>query len=350
MAVSASEQATQLIISQDGAKGLPGDNGTDGSGFNNVRKSKIDSPLLQILKTNDLASVSAPLNTNADVTWSRATAATYIDIYGDLQTAGIDEPREEMDGFLIEGTSTNLFLNSAVGVTQSVAINNSSVYTASFITGAGSITLSDGGSGVVASGSSVTFTSTSTNVTMTVSGQADNVQLEELPFKSSYIVTAGSSVTRLADSVTVAVNNNIGLLSQDHSVTYNFSTLGNIGDRQYLFSVNNDSVFDRAHVLFSDNNVMLDYSNTNATNVTVGAYDNKHNMVATFDSALELITYHDGVLVTQSTIASAETVKPLTFNLGGKSTAGQELYGYINDFRVYDFILNQDEVTYLSGV
>ena len=45
-------------------------------------------------------------------TFSRATTATYIDKSGVMRTAGIDEPRFEKSGVLIEGYSTNLCLNS----------------------------------------------------------------------------------------------------------------------------------------------------------------------------------------------------------------------------------------------
>ncbi len=46
------------------------------------------------------------------VTFARSTIATYIDKSGVLQTANIDEPRFEKEGLLIEGQSTNYFLNS----------------------------------------------------------------------------------------------------------------------------------------------------------------------------------------------------------------------------------------------
>jgi len=47
------------------------------------------------------------------VGFTRATTATYIDKSGVLQTADINEPRFERDGLLMEGTATNLALNSA---------------------------------------------------------------------------------------------------------------------------------------------------------------------------------------------------------------------------------------------
>lgn len=46
------------------------------------------------------------------VSFSRASTATYINKSGVLTVAGIDEPRFERDGLLIEGTRTNLLLNN----------------------------------------------------------------------------------------------------------------------------------------------------------------------------------------------------------------------------------------------
>ena len=46
------------------------------------------------------------------LTFSRASTATYIDKSGVLRTAAINEPRFERDGLLVEGQSTNCFLNS----------------------------------------------------------------------------------------------------------------------------------------------------------------------------------------------------------------------------------------------
>ncbi|OED34502.1 hypothetical protein AB832_07335 [Flavobacteriaceae bacterium (ex Bugula neritina AB1)] len=44
--------------------------------------------------------------------FTRSTTATYIDKSGVMRTAGINEPRFEKDGVLIEGGSTNYYLNS----------------------------------------------------------------------------------------------------------------------------------------------------------------------------------------------------------------------------------------------
>ncbi len=98
----------QVVVSESGQAGLPGVNGTDGAGFNNVRKSILDNPLLSLFKKNKLEDVIS-----GSLTWWRSTIATYIDIYGVVKTAAINEPRAETSGWLIEGSSTNLFTYSS---------------------------------------------------------------------------------------------------------------------------------------------------------------------------------------------------------------------------------------------
>jgi len=83
----------------------------------------INNPLLDL-----------PLNNSLDmkqgvgsVAFTRGTTATYIDRYGVLKTAAIDEPRFEKDGLLIEGSSTNLLTYSNDGATTMVTKTLNSV-------------------------------------------------------------------------------------------------------------------------------------------------------------------------------------------------------------------------------
>ena len=68
----------------------------------------INSPLLDLPLQNSL-SMKAGVGS---VTFTRSTTATYIDRYGVLKTAAVDESRFEKDGLLIEGSSTNSLLYS----------------------------------------------------------------------------------------------------------------------------------------------------------------------------------------------------------------------------------------------
>jgi hypothetical protein len=68
----------------------------------------INSPLLDMPLKNSLAMKSGA----GSATFTRASTATYIDRYGVLNTAAVDTPRFEKEGYLNEGSSTNLFTYS----------------------------------------------------------------------------------------------------------------------------------------------------------------------------------------------------------------------------------------------
>jgi hypothetical protein len=86
----------------------------------------INAPLLDLPLKNSLAMKSGVGN----VTFTRASIATYIDRYGILRVAGVDTPRFEKQGYLNEGPSTNLltyseqFDNSVWGQTNATVSAN----------------------------------------------------------------------------------------------------------------------------------------------------------------------------------------------------------------------------------
>lgn len=93
-----------------------------------VNLSIVNNPVVNILKKGKLVDTLAPSNLSSDLTWTRSTTATFKNKYGILTTAAIDTPREDIDGWLIEGARTNLivysedFTNAAWNKTGSVTI------------------------------------------------------------------------------------------------------------------------------------------------------------------------------------------------------------------------------------
>ena len=146
------------------------------------------------------------------ITFTRGSNATYVDSSGVLQTASSGVARFTHNpstlqslGLLIEGTRTNLLLNSATLSTQNVT-TTAAAHTLHF-TGTGTITLTGTSTAgpLVGTGTgeanrvSLTFTPTAGTLTLTVSGTVTNAQLEVGAFKTSYIPTTSATVQRSAD-------------------------------------------------------------------------------------------------------------------------------------------------------
>ena len=143
------------------------------------------------------------------IQFARASTASFHDASGVMQTAAIDQPRIDHDrgtglvrGLLVENARTNLLLNAAIPVTQTVSVT-AALHALSFW-GTGTITRSDAHSASLTGpgGSAravLVFTPAAGALTLTVSGDVQMAQLEAGNCATSFIPTAGAPSTRLAD-------------------------------------------------------------------------------------------------------------------------------------------------------
>ena len=111
-------------------------------------------------------------------------------------------------GLRVEEARTNLFLNSRAPVTQDITTTAQS-YTISGLGAAGAtLVISGTATGTLTGTAAVdrdklTFTATAGTLAVTVSGTWDFVQVEAGAFATSPIVTAGATVTRAIDNISL---------------------------------------------------------------------------------------------------------------------------------------------------
>lgn len=174
----------------------------------------------------------------------RSSTGTYFDSTGTLRTASVNTPRFNYDpanlssgpSLLIEPAATNILLNTATLVTQTINpyVGN---WVLSFY-GTGTITLSGGATGIATGTSNVNrtvlqFFSSGTPVVVTVSGSCLYPQVEFGTTPTSYIPTTGTSVTRNAELNSQVLISNI--VENDYPV-WSSTTTYNIGDTVMLLS------------------------------------------------------------------------------------------------------------------
>ena len=164
----------------------------------------------------------ATFPTTGDMTFTRSTTATYISSTGSVVSSAINTPRIDYTygrgAFLIEGQRQNLWLNSAVGVTQTITATPA-VKIISFW-GTGTIATPYGNFTGTSNNvrSEFVFTPTVGTNTYTVTGNCLNVQLENGAFSSSYIPTTTTSLTRGVE--TASLTSVSSLIGQTEGTLY----------------------------------------------------------------------------------------------------------------------------------
>ena len=158
-----------------------------------------------------------PINGDGDLDFARTTIANRVKEQGVNEEIAVNVPRlDYSEGgcpvLLLEPSRKNLFLNSEVGVTQTITVVSGVDYAVSF-SGTGSITFSGGASGTLnGTGSTASdrvsqiVTTSSTSVTCTISGTVEYVNFEintddsSVVVSTSWIETSATIETRTKDT------------------------------------------------------------------------------------------------------------------------------------------------------
>jgi len=399
---TAEDNAPKVLISQSGRKGDPGTDGTNGDGFNQVRKSLLDNPLCHLFKTNKLVDTSAPTGTDSDITFTRASTATYVDRYGIVKTAAVDTIREEKDGFLIEEASTNVatyseqFDNSVWGKnTVTVTANNvvapDGTMTADKLVGTGAdsyIFQSFAAISILSTASIWLRADTSKSCALLLLGGVTQVkfislttewqrfeinstdvsnnnfiiggyntialnetiyawgaQIEQSLAATSYIPTVATPVTRIADRALLPVLNNV--------VTKELSIFGIISNASAT-TTGNKFIFRMPVVagylaLFhrpSNNGFNVRYDDGSAAvGRTIYSTENTAYFALTVDESNVKLNIN-GTEATATKLSDPSLLLANNVPFFG-STGAALLSGNIKDLRIYDFALNANEIEYL---
>ncbi len=173
------------------------------------------------------------------ITFTRASAGYYKNSAGVWTAFATDAPRVGDRGLLIEGARTNSFLNSDAPASHTSPALGTGTFTL-WCEGAGSVevaanTASGSGFDTATEGSPVTFTiSGGGTVDFTVTGDVDLAQCENGAYPTSFILTAGSAVTRAADVATMDTADIAGFSATEGTlcVDLKLDFVGAFGSRQ----------------------------------------------------------------------------------------------------------------------
>lgn len=152
------------------------------------------------------------------ITFTRASVGTYFDTSGVIQTATSGTPRFDHNptshaalGLLIEEQRTNLLLNSASLATQTVTVTavpmTLSFYGVGIVTLSGAFTQVVTGLAAFPSRTTLTFTPSAGALVLTATGAPTFANLEAGAFATSFIPTAGATVTRVVDAANMTGSN-----------------------------------------------------------------------------------------------------------------------------------------------
>jgi hypothetical protein len=183
-------------------------------------------------------------------------------------------------------------------------------------------------------------------------------QLEALPFATSYIPTAASSVTRASDILNVTRAGNIPNVEANGviSVLCDVDVFGNIGNNQWVWALYPSGTDNIGLVLSSNTGVCVSRiaSVTDDESITLGAVPARTvYRIGQVASNAGHFVYKNGVQVgfkadTDSRITSTCNSSVSTIRIGSYNPTDVSTYalnGHISNFRVYDRALTAYEVS-----
>ena len=286
------------------------------------------------------------------ITFTRASAGTFVDSTGTLQTASSGQARFTHDpvtlrslGLMIEGSRTNLLLNSATLSTQNVT-TTAAAHTLHF-TGTGTITLTGTSTAgpLVGTGTgeanrvSLTFTPTAGTLTLTVSGTVTNAQLEVGGFATSYIPTTGATVQRAAD-VCEITGTNFSSWYNPNQGTFVAEFISNGGTLPRVFEVTGIT----KRLVLGFPNISWD-NNGFPANTSVNGVGLINRVAASYSAMIGAISANGNAVVTA---AITNTTAATGIRIGDSAGTNRSLNGTLARLTYYPVALSASQLQALS--
>lgn len=368
------------------------------SGVSSIRVSKINDPLVSIFKKNKSVETL-----RGSLSSTRSTTATFADRYGIIQTAAINELREDVNGWLIEPSSTNLATyseqfdngswqkNDAIvtpndttapdGTITADRVDYQAVATTSYVRKFIAATPGDDFACSIyikgTEGEVIRIAGSGTNTDHVLSGDWDLVsiqfnasgnynfsiignntaqtiwiwgaQVEQRATRTSYIPTVASTVTRSSDNVSIDFNGNAPDLTKPHTIICKIANSDQpIEDFAKVLSSNTATNF---NIQFSSSGSNLTYKLGSGSTYTVAVAltDVPESIAITFDES-SVTGYIDGKQrLTQSFNGTFAVNTDTTIYLGSQDGSTAFTNATFNEFTFYDFALTPKEISYLLG-
>lgn len=289
--------------------------------------------------------------------WSftRATVGTAETVAGEIVQFASGQLRRTDRGVLLEGAArTNLFLNSAVGATQNVVISSAG-HVISF-RGTGTITLSGVSTAGPLVGTGVNdrvwlaFTpSGAGTLTLTVTGSVTNVNLEQGVFPSSWIPTAGASVTRNVELLTVSSPGVVFPLT----LWAEFERVVDTGSTEVLVRVDNGSAAEVGSLTIGAADVLQIAMTTGSVSQGTVSPVTTTALNTTYRGAGSLATNRiqaalNGVLGTEDTLATVPAA-PTLVRFGHNASNTAQPWGYLKRVAVFNSALNDAQLQTITS-
>lgn len=226
-------------------------------------------------------------------------------------------------GLRIAKAATNLVPKSFKSVTKTITVVSGTVYTASVRGKQGSIVLSGAGTGTVVDGTPVTFTASSTSLTLTATGYLKNIQVEAGAIATPIIWNGETLVTRAADAPADVTGLQAGtkLGTNQGAVVIDLSQcLSAVSGEKYLSIVKdtNNQISLAHHTAGSGIlKVQALVASTLTERILTGVNVKDGGKVGLSWSATELKTFHNGVLVDTLAISVPTLYDSLKFTASG---------------------------------